>query len=419
MDILLVGLNHTTAPVEIREQLAFREAEIPEVLPLLRKNLGAEELLLLSTCNRTELLAVARPADKIDSNTILNALCEVRSRPFISLETHIYEFRGEEAIRHLFHVAAGIDSMVLGEPQILGQFRQAYSLACQAETAGLFVNRACHRAFSVGKRVRTETDLGYGAVSAAYVAVSLAKKVFSQLNRHTALIIGAGEMAEAAATHLKEHEIGELLFVNRTEEKAQQLAVEFEAEAVPWDDLFQALERADVVISSTGAPHFILTHTQFHGIMDKRRNRPIFLIDLAVPRDVDPEINNHDNAFVYDIDSLQQVADQNLARRKSAIPAAQKIINQEVAGFHRWQENLRVEPVIKMMHERLEEIRRMEMAKTGRRLDDAHIEDMDKLTLAIQKKILHKPTEILRQIDPETAEGQRTLEIIKNLFNLQ
>lgn len=419
MDVLLVGLNHTTAPVEIRERLALSEKAIPELLPELHSRIAAKETLLLSTCNRTEVLAVPSGETPPDGKMVLKALADLMRVDFAPTDSVIYEYHGEDAVRHVLRVAAGLDSMVLGEPQILGQVRQAYAAASQAETTGLYVNKILHSALAVGKRVRTETDLGYGALSVGNVAVLLACKVFGDLKAHSGLVVGAGEMAQAAAMHLREQGIRQLCFVNRTYDKAAALAAQFDGEALAFDDLYRALEGADIVISSTGAPGYILTHEMFHKVMSRRHTRPIFLADIAVPRDIDPEINDHENAFLYDIDSLRQVVDQNLARRRQAIPDAEAIVEQMVESYRRWKAGLVVKPVVQMLYERFENTRKCEVGKYGKNFREKEAEDLEKLTRLIQNKILHHPMEVLKKYDPDSEEGQRALALICEMFDLK
>jgi glutamyl-tRNA reductase len=419
MEALLAGLNHTTAPVEVREKLAFSDDEAAVLLPALRERLDAKEILLLSTCNRTEILAIFTSGGRMSAPDAVEALCRLKNGAEPPRSEVLYEFRDEEAIRHVFRVAAGLDSMILGEPQVLGQVRQAYSLSTRGGVSGLYLNRIMHAAFHVGKRVRTETELGFGALSVGSVAAMLAGKVFGNLKAHAALVVGAGEMAQAAALQLKEQGIQRLVFANRTYEKAVELAARCEGEVAPFEDLYRAMERADIVISSTGAPGIILTHEMFHQVMAKRHTRPIFLVDIAVPRDMDPEINNHENAFLYDIDNLQEVVDHNLARRKQAIPAAETLISEELEGFRRWKANLVVKPVVKLLQERFEEVRRCEVTKAAKGRPESSAEDLEKLTRLIQNKLLHQPMDALKSYDPDTEEGQRALAIICKLFDLK
>jgi len=419
MDVLLVGLNHKSAPIEVRERLAFSEEEIPAALPKLRALLRAEEVLLLSTCNRTEALLVSRSGNRIAADAVVTALWEARNQKPTAIAGFLYEYRDDEAVRHLFRVAAGLDSMVLGEPQILGQTRQAYALAAQAGTNGLYVNKIMHSAFHTGKRVRNETGLGYGAVSVAYVAITLARKVFGKFQSRTALIIGAGEMAEAAARHLKEQQIGGLVFANRTVEKAEQMALAFDGEARPLSDLSETLERVDIVVASTGSPNYIVTRDVFQRAIERRGARPIFLIDLAIPRDIDPAVKDDADTFLYDLDSLREVSDQNLAGRRAAIPDAEDIVEQEMVGFGHWKENLRVEPLVKLLHERFDQVRKDEIGKGLKNFREREAEDLERLTLLIQKKLLHRPTEFLRQCDSESEEGRRVLEVVRDLFDLR
>ncbi len=424
MELLLVGINHTTAPVEVRERLAFSAEGLRTILPVFLRQTGLDEALILSTCNRVEVLGVRHAPeldDSLSGQTLVDALCDLRgvepqARP---ARDHFFELRNLEAVRHLVRLSSGLESMILGEGQILAQLRDAYALAVEMGTHGRYTNKVFHLAFRAGKRVRTETELGFGGVSVASAAVSLASKVFGDFSRHTACLIGAGEMAEAAARHLRERNIGNLLFVNRSLDKAEQLALEYDGEAVGFERRFEALEKADIVVSSTAAPGLILDHQQFHQVMDKRHTRPIFLVDIAVPRDIDPEINDHDNAFLYDIDSLREVADQNLDRRRRAIPCAEKIVESELESYAGWLERLRVEPLVKQLHAHFDEVRRCEVLKNQVRFCDKEAEDLEKLTRLIQKKLLHNPTRLLRQCDPETEEGRRTLEIVRDLFGLK
>jgi glutamyl-tRNA reductase len=424
MEILLVGINHTTAPVEVRERLAFSADGLREGLPRFLQRTGMDEALILSTCNRVEVLVVRHAPDfdsTLSGQVVMDALCDLRGiegggRP---APNHFFELHDLDAVRHLVRLSSGLESMILGEGQILGQLRDAYALAVEAGTHGRYTNKVFHLAFRAGKRVRTETELGFGGVSVASAAISLASKVFGDFSRHTACLIGAGEMAEAAARHLRERGIGNLLFVNRSLDKAEQLALEYDGEAIGFERRFEALEQADIVVSSTAAPGLILDHEQFHRVMDKRHTRPIFLVDIAVPRDIDPEINDHDNAFLYDIDSLREVADQNLDRRRRAIPAAERIVESELESFGGWLERLRVEPLVKQLHAHFDEVRRCEVLKNQGRFCEKESEDLEKLTRSIQKKLLHNPTRILRQCDPETDEGRRTLEIVRDLFGLK
>ncbi|MBN1865812.1 glutamyl-tRNA reductase [Candidatus Sumerlaeota bacterium] len=418
MEILLVGLNHTTAPVEVRERLALSDEAVPQALKHLRESLGAREACLLSTCNRTEVLFAWRSGEELDWPRVVDALCEEREVRPVPDNGHFYAQRNEGAVRHLLRVAAGLDSMVLGEGQILGQVRQAYALARDAEAIGPHLGKAMQIAFRAGKRVRAETELGYGAVSVAYVAVVLARKVFGEFDWHTALVIGAGEMAESAARHLREQGIGSLLFANRTREKAERLALEFDGDTVAFADLLAALERADVVVSSTGSPHAILTLDEFRPVHEKRHTRPMFLVDLAVPRDLDPAIADLSNVFLYDVDGLREVADDNLARRRAAVPLAESIVDQELDAFRRWRENLRVEPLVKRLHERFDEIRRNEVTRNLKRFRDGDAQDVENLTQSIQKKILHRPAEVLRRYDPDTEEGRLAIEIVREIFGL-
>lgn len=418
MDILIAGLNHRTASLDLREQFAFTNEEVEQVLPALRKKLNAQEIILLSTCNRTELLAVTPTDSQLHARDIAEALLQQRPVACQLPEGAFYEHRNLDAVRHLLRVATGLDSMVLGEPEILGQLKDAYAIACRVKTTGVIVNKMLHTAFHTGKRARTETDLGLGAVSVASVAITLAQQTLGALSSYTALVIGAGNMAQTAARHLKEQGVERLLFVNRSQKKAECLAHEFNGEALPFGKLLTALEQADIVLSSTSAPDLILTHELFHKVMDKRHTRPIFLIDIAIPRDIDPEIQGHDNAALYHIDHLKDVADANLSRRAQAVPDVEAIVDRAVESFQQWLENRRTEPLVKQLLERFDEIRAHEVSKTLKYVGPEHVTRLNALTEAIQSKLLHSPIEFLRTCDLETEEGQRAMELVRKLFGL-
>src|ERR1041384_6426843 len=312
MQLALVGLSHKTAPVEVRERLAFPGDGVRDALTALTGRHQVNEAMILSTCNRVEVVA-----QSTDDDTIREFLCDFHQIPHESVSKHLYSFRNADVIRHVFRVASSLDSMVIGEPQILGQVKEAYRIAMDAGTVGMHLSALMNRAFAVAKKVRTETGISQSAVSVSYAAVELAKKIFGTLNGKTVMIIGASKMGELAAKHLKRAGVSSVLVTNRTFERAVELAKVFEGAAVPFDRLTDHIDRADIVISSTGAPHFIITKPMGEQVIHRRKNKPMFFIDIAVPRDIDPAVNEIDNAFLYDIDDLQQVVDANMKDRLS------------------------------------------------------------------------------------------------------
>ena len=418
MDICLVGLNHRTAPLEVREHLAVADADVPAVLPDLCERSQGDEALLISTCNRTEILGVSRLNGRIEGARTLAALCEIRGGAAAPGPDCVYEFHGEEAVRHVMRVAAGLDSMVLGEPQILGQLRQAFALATESGTSGLHISKVFHSAFRLGKRVRAETDLGYGAVSVAYVAVALARKVFGEFSTHTALVIGAGEMAESAAKHLRDGGIGRLIFVNRTESKAVALAMELDGESMEFARLGNALEQADIVISSTGAPGYVLTHEAFHEVMDKRHTRPVFLVDIAVPRDIEPEVGELRDVYLYTVDDLEEVIQENLKSRQDAAEQAREIIEFQVGEFREWLGSLDAVDLIADYRSSAENARDEVLNKALRLLDKGKDpqEVVTFLANTLTNKLLHTPSAQLRNAG---STGQHELlEAANTLFQL-
>ena len=294
-----------------------------------------KENMILSTCNRVEICAAAVETERAGID-LKNFLCQYHGIHLKEFEKNLYVFSGEEAVKHVFRVASSLDSMVKGEPQILGQIKDAYSAAAQSKACGLLLNKLLHRAFHVAKRVRTETRIGNSAVSVSFVAVELAKKIFGTLEKKTVLLIGAGEMCELAARHLVSGGAEKVLVTNRTHERAAALAREFNGEAVPFDDISQGLRRADIVISSTGSHHYILKHDQVARVLRDRRQKPIFFIDIAVQRDIEPSVNDIENAYLYNMDDLQQVVNQNIQDREVEARKAEAIVEEEVAKFVQW-----------------------------------------------------------------------------------
>lgn len=420
MNILAVGLNHKTAPVEIREQVAIAPGVLVECLQQITALPDILEGLVLSTCNRVELYAIGHDAPAAIER-LKSFLAEFRRVPAATLAPHLYEYRGEAAIRHLFRVAASLDSMIIGEPQILGQLKEAFACARDCRSAGLVLTRLLHRAFSVAKRVRTETAIASQAVSISYAAVELARKIFGSLQDRSVLIIGAGEMCELAARHLVGHQVASVVVANRTFDRALQLAGQFGGKAIPFENIAEHLPRADIVLASTGAGEHLLARSQVEQVIRRRRNRPMFLIDIAVPRNIDPTVNEIDNAYLYDIDDLQSVIAANLRERRKAAEKAEGIIDQEIDRFQCWLAGLEVAPTIAALRHRLEDIRLGELEKTLaqlKHLGPKEREAIDSLTAAIVKKILHQPITALKKSRNDMS-GEQHLHAVRRLFDLE
>jgi glutamyl-tRNA reductase len=424
MQILQAGLSHQTTPVEIREQLAVPEAAMPVALERLCPNNGcgpgyALEGALLSTCNRLEIYAVVDCLEdgQRDIQAFLAGVSHTASEvfaPYLRLREN------QAAVDHLCQVACGLDSLVLGESQIQGQVAEAHRLALAHGAAGPVINHVFQTALRAGKRARTETAINEHATSISHVAVELASQIFDDLGQKRALLIGAGEMAELAAKNLVDNGVGGLLVVNRSQGRAAVLAKQFGGEALGWERLTQALCQADIVISSTAAPHAILRPETVSAAMRMRRNRPLFLIDIAVPRDIDPAVGNLNNVFLYDIDDLKQVIEANLAQRRREVPRVQSIIDEEVAGFWSWFRARDVVPTIVDLRKHVDLIREGELEWAMQRLE--HLSEQERgVVLAFSQrlvnKILHQPTVRLKKRACE-REAYRYTDVIRDLFGI-
>jgi glutamyl-tRNA reductase len=369
MSIILVGVNHKTAPVEIRERLAFSDEACAEGLRRLVDGEIVREGLIVSTCNRVEILS-ATSTEQIEPGAqhLAQFLDTAGQLPAGFLNKHLYRHNNEEAIRHLFRVASSLDSMVVGEPQILGQVRHAYAIGVEAGTVGRTLNRLVHHTFRVAKRVRNETGIAANAVSISYMAVELGKKIFESLKGCAVLLIGAGEMAELSARHLVNAGASRVLIANRTVATARQLAGEFGAATVPFDQLDQALAEADVVICSTGAREYVLTEAQARKAVERKRNRPTCFIDISVPRNIDPAVGKIPNVFLFDIDDLESVITSNIREREREAERAELIVQSEVMQFQQSLRLIDVGPTIGALRENMQEVARAEMARQRKRL---------------------------------------------------
>ena len=417
MSFRLIGVNHNTAPVEVRERLAIPESRLPDALKRLVQHPGVDEGLILCTCNRVELLARTRDGTA-DLRGFLQDYFQLGAS---DLEPHIYDYSEAEAVRHLFRVTASLDSMIVGEAQILGQVKEAYATARAVGAVHSQLDLLLTRAFAVAKRVRTETAVGTSAVSVASVAVELAKKIFGSLQGKHVYLVGAGKMSELAARHLQAHGAASIFVANRTYERAEQLAAKFHGEAIHFSEIYNTCDRADIVITSTGAPVAIFKREHGEIFLSRRKNRPMFFIDIAVPRDVDPEMNKLDGIFVYDIDDLQQAVTSHIADRKKEAERAEFIINSEVERFQARLQTLDVVPTIVSLHDHLETIRQAEIDRVRGRLGSLSPEQelaIEALTRGIVNKIMHTPVSALKTAAHE-PEATTVVDLVRRLFNLQ
>jgi len=401
MSILLIGVNHKTAPVEIRERLAFSDEACANGLRQLVDGVVVREGLIVSTCNRVEILgATATDQLELSAGRVTQFLDTSGQLPGGFLEKHLYRHTDEEAVRHLFRVASSLDSMVVGEPQVLGQVRHAYSLAVEAGTAGRILNRLVHHTFRVAKRVRNETGIAASAVSISYMAVELGKKIFDSLKGCTVMLIGAGEMAELSARHLVNAGGSRVIIANRTQESARQIADEFGATAISLDQLDQFLSEADVVICSTGAPDFVLTEARTRKALERRRNRPTCFIDISVPRNIDPAVSKVPNVFLFDIDDLESVISSNIREREREAERAELIVQSEVMQFQQKLRLMDVGPSIGALRQNMQDVARAEMARQRKRLGPLTKEQeaaIEALLMSTVNKISHPILDQMRR----------------------
>lgn len=419
MSIVLVGLNHKTAPVSLRERIAFTDAACAESLRALVDGQTVREGLIVSTCNRVEVLAaMGEPGDIDAASHITRFLSSSRLIPSADFSKYLYAHSNDEAIRHVFRVASALDAMVVGEAQILGQFRRAYSLAVEAGTAGRVLNRLVHHAFHVAKRVRTETGIASNAVSISYMAVELGRKIFGSLKDSTVLIIGAGEMAQLAARHLINAGASRLFVANRSPEKAQALASEFKGNAIGMSDLPLHLSQADIVICSTSATDFVITRQMARKALETRRNRPTFFIDISVPRNVDPSIADISNLFVFDIDDLKAVIASNIREREREAERAELIVESELMQFQQTLRALDIGPEIGALRGKMQDIARSELARQRHRLGQLTQEQeqaVESLLISTVNKISHPVMRRMRTSYAMRDDDDATL--WRNLFD--
>jgi len=417
MSFQLIGVNHKTAPVEIRERLAIPESRLPDALKRLAEHPGVNEGLIVSTCNRVELLAQTQNGHA-DLRSFLGSYFRVEPG---ALEPYLYELHEQEAIRHLFRVTASLDSMVVGEPQILGQVKEAYATARAVGAVHSQLDQLVTRSFAVAKRVRSETAIGSSAVSVASVAVELAQKIFGSLKGKSVYLVGAGKMSELAARHLVAHGAASIFVANRTYERATAMAAKFNGQAIHFEDLYNTCDRADIVITSTGSPVTIFRREHGERFLSRRKNRPMFFIDIAVPRDVDEEMNKLDGIFVYDIDDLQQAVASHVSDRQKEAVRAEAIIGSEVERFQARLQTLDVVPTIVSLQDHLETIRQAEIDRVRGRLGPLSPEQeiaIETLTRGIVNKIMHTPISTLKTAARD-SEATTVVDVVRRLFNLQ
>jgi glutamyl-tRNA reductase len=419
MNLTLLGINHRTAPVEVREKMNIPADQLVEAVADLVHREGIREVMILSTCNRVEVTTSAE--DEVDAESIIRTFLSDHHHCKLEPFAHFfYRMRQQDVVKHLFRVASSLDSMILGEPQILGQIKQAYATARTAGAMSSTLNDVVNQALSVAKRVRRETALGSAAVSVSYAAVELAKKIFGGLKDKTIFVVGAGKMSELAAKHLLGSGASKILVSNRTFERAAELAAAFHGTAVPFENLFEHLSQADIVISSTGSPQTIINKHQVEKLLSARKNRPIFFVDIAVPRDIDPAVNELDNVFLYDIDDLGHVVEANKKQREREAVWAEEIIQAEVQKTLKRLASRDVVPTIVALEERLNHIRASEMERYQARLAGMTPEQrqaVDALTRGMMNKILHGPITELKSGAGE-PENVALVRLIHKMFGL-
>lgn len=417
MKVLVIGVTHKTAGVDVREKLAFTGSKLEEGIFGLKKIPEVREVAVLSTCNRVELYAcvsdTASAAEKIKD--FLSVFHDVKRPDF---EKSLFVHAGNSAVRHVFRVASSLDSMVVGEPQILGQIKDTFDFALSKKTTGVLLNKLMKKAISTAKRVRTETRIAENAVSISFAAVELAKKIFTVLAGKSFMLLGAGEMAELAARHLLNNGIENVTVVNRTYERGCELASEFNGRPVRYEEFLDELVHTDIIICSTGAPSYVLRKDQMQKVMKERRHRPVFIIDISVPRNIDPEINKIDDVYLYDVDNLQDVVDTNIHGRKVEAEKAEGIINEEVEKFMSWMSSLNSVPTIIALRQKADEIKKEELEKFRGKfqdLTDEKVKAVEYMASAIINKLIHPPTVALKE---DSEDRDELIAMIKKLYGI-
>jgi glutamyl-tRNA reductase len=417
MKVLVAGLNHNTADIEVREKVAFNGSKLQEGLVELKNLPHVDEVVILSTCNRMELYAGVKDTEKA-SESIKTFISGFHNIDRSLLDKAIYVYDDVDAVRHIFRVASSLDSMVIGEPQILGQLKEAFEFALEKKTTGILLNKLMKKAISVAKRVRSETRIAENAVSISFAAVELAKKIFTDLSAKVFMLLGAGEMAELAAKHLMSNGVKKVIVANRRYERACELAKEFSGRPVALDNFLREMVHSDIVICSTGAPNYIVVKEQMQKVMKERKQRQVFIIDISVPRNIDPKINDLDNVYLYNIDDLQGIVDANMFERKKEAEKAERIIEEEIEPFFQWLSSLDSVPTIVALREKMEKIKNDEIEKLLNRfpdLDEKQRKAIEHMASSIVNKLIHPPTIALKK---DSEDRDLIVAIIKKLYEI-
>ena len=419
MKIINIGMNHETAPVELRELMAVGKHTIDEVMNTMRTMKDIKESIVLSTCNRVEILFTTEN-EKGATESVVDFLCRYGHISREKLLPLLYIYNDQEAIRHIFRVGSSLDSLIIGEPQILGQVKEAYRIAVSHKSSSVILNKLMHRTFSLAKKIRTETEISGSAVSVSFAAVELAKKIFGDLEGKKVLLIGAGEMAELAATYLAHNRVDKIKVANRTFHRAVEVAKQFHGETLSFEEIGDQLLQIDIVITSTASPEPIIVTEEVKKAMKARKNQPLFFIDIAVPRNIEAKVNEIENAFVYTIDDLKGVIENNLSKRKDEAVKAERMVDEEVIKFNEWLKTLDVVPTIVALKEKCKEIRQIELKKTLSNLGNLTPEQrksVEKLASSITKKIVNDPILFLKSKENRSSRNLY-LDIARRLFNL-
>lgn len=418
MDLIVLGANHRTAPAAVRDEIQMGPAEMGTFYAHLQQERELfREVAVLSTCNRTEFYGLVKDRVVAD-HALRDAIYQHKGVSHLSNGKYTYSWSGQETVRHLFRVAAGLDSLMVGEPQILGQVKDAFEVADQYRSAGPLLTRLFNSAVHVGKRARTETEIGRGTVSVAYAAVEMAQKIFERLERHSVLVVGAGETGALAARHFAEARPKVLTVVNRTFDRALELARELGGKARPWEELDEALVEARVVVTATGSPEAVIDVRRMEGVLKRSAQGPKVLVDIANPRNIHPRVGDLDRVFLYDLDALESIAEQNKARRRREIPKVEGIVAEEVDRFQAWFESLEMVPVIRALRGRFHEIAEKELERQVKNFHPSDREALQEYTRALLNKLLHQPTTRIRGVESNSPHGIHKLVAIQELFEL-
>ncbi len=420
MNLHALGLNHDSAPVEVREKLAFSPSSVPIALSSFAQSFPSSETVILSTCNRVEIY-VTSPDDSLTKEALLDFFSVFHNLPKEKFAEHMYHYQGINAVRHLFFVSSSLNSLVRGETQILSQVKEAYMTATAAETTGSILNQLFQRSLNVAKEVHTKTNIGRGKVSVSTVAVDLAIKIFKDFSEKTIFIIGAGEMCELVLKHLGECGAKTAIVANRNYDKAKSLAEEYNGKAINYEKLDEYLPQADIVISSTSAPHYVVKTEHVKHAIKVRRGNPMLLVDIAVPRDINPEIAKIDNVYLYNIDDLQTVVSGNIDERENELGKCQVIIDKEVSQYMAWTEELKIGPAISQLRNHFHEIGEQELERLRPKLGDIAHDEWEHIVYSMQRtlnKILHKPAKVGKE-KAKNGGGFQYVETIKHLFGIQ